>query len=201
MIEIKMGLKDEYIRTAAEIYTEAFYGKYSKFVKDKEKIIRILESDMVNEYAICAYNNDKLIGLAGVHHKGKTLVELRYRTFLKVFGFAGLFVYPLLKIFYNRKPKKNELLMDGLAVSPDMRGKGAGTKLLNGVFDFARKHGYTSIRLDVIDTNPRAKSLYERMGFETVKIRNYPYLKNITGFTKVLTMVNRIETGLKERGF
>jgi ribosomal protein S18 acetylase RimI-like enzyme len=193
MIEVKRGLKDEHRMKAAEIYTEAFYPKYARFVKDKTKVIRLIETDLVNGYAICAYHDGDLVGLAGIHHNNRTLVEFRYKTFLKVFGFPGIFAYPMLMLFYNRKPKQDELLMDGIAVSREMRGKGAGTKLLKTVFDFAVENGYKSVRLDVIDTNPRAKALYERMGFQTVKTRSYPFMMNISGFKKVFTMVKTID--------
>jgi ribosomal protein S18 acetylase RimI-like enzyme len=37
--------------------------------------------------------------------------------------------------------------------------------LLAEVITFTATHEYRQIRLDVIDTNPRARALYERVGF------------------------------------
>ena len=57
------------------------------------------------------------------------------------------------------------LLMDGLAVDSAARGRGVGTRLLGAIEIHARALGKTGIRLDVLDTNPGARRLYERCGF------------------------------------
>jgi ribosomal protein S18 acetylase RimI-like enzyme len=73
-----------------------------------------------------------------------------------------------------------------------MRGKGIGTRLLESVFDFARTEGFSSVRLDVVDTNPGARRLYERMGFVPVKTGHYPYLRRVMGFSAGTTMIREI---------
>jgi len=35
-----------------------------------------------------------------------------------------------------------------------------GTKLLEGIIEFALQNGYGKILLEVVDTNPKAKALY-----------------------------------------
>ncbi len=48
--------------------------------------------------------------------------------------------------------------------------------------------GVKRIRLDVIDTNPRAKKLYKQKGFEVVKEEVYLYLSWLLGFGVSSTM-------------
>lgn len=67
--------------------------------------------------------------------------------------------------------------MDGIAVKQDMRGKGIGTKLLDELKQYARDNGFSSIRLDVIDTNPAARRLYERQGFVLTRTGYFGYLR------------------------
>ena len=69
----------------------------------------------------------------------------------------------------ERKEDPSGLLMDGIAVSAQARGQGVGTRLLAAIEDHARVLGKTSIRLDVIDTNPDARRLYERVGYRAVR--------------------------------
>lgn len=58
-----------------------------------------------------------------------------------------------------------------IAVLPDFRGQGIGTQLLNHLL-VAVRGVYPAIMLSVRRSNP-ARSLYERMGFETVAtVRN-----------------------------
>ena len=52
-----------------------------------------------------------------------------------------------------------------LATKPLLQGKGIGKKLVEFCIDYARKHGYQAIRLDVVPDNFPARRLYERCGF------------------------------------
>jgi ribosomal protein S18 acetylase RimI-like enzyme len=89
---------------------------------------------------------------------------------------------------YDRKPKTGELLMDGIAVHADSRGKGIGSQLLEEITRYAQDNDFNSVRLDVIDTNLQAKKLYERKGFKTVNTDNFPYLRWLLGFSGSTTM-------------
>ena len=64
---------------------------------------------------------------------------------------------------------------------------GVGTQLLTAVASFGREQGYRAICLDVVDTNPGARRLYERAGFAPTITRSYPFLRPF-GFTAVTTM-------------
>lgn len=61
-------------------------------------------------------------------------------------------------------PKPGELYVEELAVSPDARGKGVGTKLLQWAEAQALARGDTVLSLAVLRGN-RAQGLYERFGF------------------------------------
>jgi ribosomal protein S18 acetylase RimI-like enzyme len=58
-------------------------------------------------------------------------------------------------------------LMD-LMVRPDIRGRGIGTALIDAAKAWTRKNGLRFLELDVLSGNRRARSLYEREGFEPV---------------------------------
>jgi len=82
--------------------------------------------------------------------------------------------------------------MDGIAVDPDYRGQGVGTQLFEGLFDHARENGYNAVRLDVIDTNPKARQLYERIGFVAENTARYEWLRPWLGFGASTTMVYKL---------
>jgi ribosomal protein S18 acetylase RimI-like enzyme len=66
---------------------------------------------------------------------------------------------------------------------------GVGTKLLDAIVEVAQARGYRQVRLDVVDTNPRARQLYERRGFVAVETKSYPWLRHLLGFSASTTML------------
>lgn len=58
-----------------------------------------------------------------------------------------------------------------LAVAPEHRRRGEGTRLLLGLIDAALERGATSLTLEVRASNDAAIGLYRRFGFETVGVR------------------------------
>ena len=54
----------------------------------------------------------------------------------------------------------------GLGVDPERQGEGIGGRLLEAAIERARSQGRPRIVLRVLSTNPAARRLYERHGFE-----------------------------------
>jgi ribosomal protein S18 acetylase RimI-like enzyme len=90
---------------------------------------------------------------------------------------------------YERTLKSGELLMDGIVVDANARGSGIGTMLLDALVTFASDSGYTSVRLDVIDTNPRARRMYEQNSFVATSSESFGYLRWLLGFGGSTTLV------------
>ncbi len=57
------------------------------------------------------------------------------------------------------------------AVHPDVRGGGIGRAILGHLLARTREDGYTRAALDVADSNPRARALYEASGFRVLATR------------------------------
>lgn len=56
----------------------------------------------------------------------------------------------------------------------DYRGRGWGTKMSNMLFNFAKRNGYTKVRLDTVDESKQAPAikLYQRLGFYPIERYN-----------------------------
>lgn len=54
----------------------------------------------------------------------------------------------------------------GLAVDPWARGRGLGERLVHAAIEEARRRGAHKVSLRVLGTNPTARRLYSRCGFE-----------------------------------
>jgi putative acetyltransferase len=53
----------------------------------------------------------------------------------------------------------------GIEMHRDFRGTGLGTALIQHAVEWARENDLEMLRLGVLDSNPRARALYERLGF------------------------------------
>ncbi|MBN1284236.1 MAG: GNAT family N-acetyltransferase [Anaerolineae bacterium] len=187
---IRHGLSESHRRRAAEIFYTAFREKYRVVLGSEAQGAAILAAVMDAQCAIIALLGDTLAGVAGIRYAGSRLNRWRYGPFIEQFGRLGGLVRGTL-IRVDRRPQRaGELLMDGLAVDAALRGRGVGTALLDAVCAFAREHGYETVRLDVVDTNPRAQKLYERVGFVPTETHRLPvFLRSIIGFSAYTTMV------------
>jgi neutral ceramidase len=57
----------------------------------------------------------------------------------------------------------------GIGITDSYCGKGLGKVLIQALEDYAKSHGYEGMDLIVLQNNPRAKTLYERFGFEVTE--------------------------------
>lgn len=70
------------------------------------------------------------------------------------------------KAGWSRKLALGEYLVcHTLAVDPDRAGEGIGGSIVAYCLDYAGRHGYKAIRLDVVPDNLPARRLYEKCGF------------------------------------
>jgi ribosomal protein S18 acetylase RimI-like enzyme len=58
------------------------------------------------------------------------------------------------------------LMVTGVAVDPELQGRGVGAALMAAVHDEARRRGARKLSLRVLGENEPARRLYERAGYE-----------------------------------
>ncbi|WEX00003.1 GNAT family N-acetyltransferase [Pseudomonas nitroreducens] len=63
-------------------------------------------------------------------------------------------------------PPRRTLYLAHLGVTPDLRGEGLGSQLIEHFLQIGRSNGLPMAALDVSIANPKAQALYERFGFE-----------------------------------
>lgn len=188
-ITYQVGLPVEYINDAIELYEQAFGQKFAVAISSKEQRIQLFKKTFNLDYVIGAIDNNKLVGIAGFQTTQGSLTDgITYRSLISQFGLIMGNWAALILGLYERKVDFKQLVMDGIAVHSEARGKGIGSQLLTKVAQHAKEHDFNTVRLDVIDTNPRAKALYERMGFKSTNTEYYPYLKWLLGFSGSTTM-------------
>ncbi|WP_028469506.1 GNAT family N-acetyltransferase [Neptunomonas japonica] len=192
-ISINKSWDLEKSETVARLYEEAFGAKFSSAIPDKTKRLAILSRSFIPEFSYVAVIGDEVVGLAGFQvPEGSLTGGMSFSKLQQELGaFSGLWAGLVLSLF-ERKPKLGELVMDGIVVDGNYRGSGIGSELLDSIISHARDNGFDTVRLDVIDSNPRARKLYESKGFVAIKTEHFPYLKWLIGFSGSTTMVLKV---------
>jgi len=156
--------------------------------KAKLFVKQVLDTD----HALSAVDEaGQLLGVAGFKtHKG-ALVGGGMKDLWDIYGIGSLWRAVLISLL-ERDVENERFLMDGIFVSPTARGQGVGTALLHALYDLGKTRGYKEIRLDVIDSNPRARALYEREGFVSKDIHELGILSHLFSFKSATTMVRAL---------
>ncbi|WP_327309069.1 GNAT family N-acetyltransferase [Streptomyces sp. NBC_01298] len=198
-LTVRRGLPAGAERRAAELYWEAFGRKLGPALNPPDKAVPFIAAHLNADRAVCALLDGQLVGLAGYQLGGRALTGGSASAVLRAYGHLRGLPRLLLLALFERHPAPGQLVMDGIAVDPGMRGRGVGSLLIEEVAAVAAEQHCREIRLDVIDTNPRARALYERRGFTAVRTEHMPYLRGLLGFGAVTTMRRAVATrGAKE---
>lgn len=190
---IEPGFRAEDRPNIAAGYWEAFAQKLRYPLGPKAKAIAFIERVADPSHAISAVSGDGVfLGVAGFKSPDGAFVGGGFGDLAAIYGWAGAATRALLVSVLERDCEPDTLLMDGIFVEPVARGRGVGKALLRAIEDRAVQDGLRRVRLDVIDTNPRARALYEREGFEEKSVASIGILAKVFGFSHATEMVKQL---------
>lgn len=190
---IRTGIYPQHNTRAASLYWEAFGPKLLVPLGPQPKALHYVTRVLDSSHAISAIGDDgTLLGVVGFKTHRGALVGGSFADLRAVYGIFGAAWRAALLTMLERDTENTCFLMDGIFVAEEARGRGVGTGLLQAVAKEAVARGFDQIRLDVIDTNSRARALYEREGFVATKTHNLGPLRHIFGFAAATTMVKNI---------
>ncbi|MFI9629562.1 GNAT family N-acetyltransferase [Streptomyces sp. NPDC052042] len=197
-VVVRRGIPEGAEARVAELYWDAFGRKLGPALNPPGTAREFIARHLHHDRGVAALIGGEVVGVAGYQLGGRALTGGGARDVLAMYGrVRGLPRLALLALL-SRSPEARELVMDGIAVSPAHRGHGIGGLLLKEVVALAADHGCQRVRLDVIDVNPRARSLYERHGFTAARTQHTPYLRELMGFSAVTAMYRPVV--MAERG-
>lgn len=189
-LRLTVGLAERHQSVAARLYLEAFDAKLGPILGRDDRAERFLAAVLRPANAVTAEDETgALIGIAGFHGAEGGFVGGGYDDLRRIYGPIGAAWRIAALALFERAPANRQLLLDGIVVSPAARGRGVGGALLTRLKELAAETGYAEMRLDVVDTNPRARALYERRGFQAIAESGSKLLRPIFGFSRSTTMV------------
>jgi ribosomal protein S18 acetylase RimI-like enzyme len=194
-LQIQQGLSPAHLHRAAQLYFSAFTQQISPILGVNTSAVEFVQKCINPQHAVTATLDGRLAGFVGLQYSGQSFLQLRLSQFTQNFGWllgrihfreANLFSQPL-----QQPLQEGDVRIEGIAVEPELRGRGVGTWLLNAATEFAGKQGFRAVHIDVPDTAPDLFQLCRRMGFNYVSTQTWNFLKpfGISTFTTLTKTV------------
>ena len=169
MVYIQRGLSPELVSSAANLFLTALGEKFVPILGNEANAIALVESSIVSTSCLSAEEDAKLLGVLAIQTNKQSFLDPDFKDLRAHYGIVGGIIRAAGLTLLQHSPKPKELYIEGIAVTDFEQGKGVGTKLFDELMIFARSQGFERVTLQVIDTNPRALKLYERLGFTIEK--------------------------------
>lgn len=190
MTTIAKGFPASQRSRAAALYWEAFGGKLGTVLGPEDRALRFIAETLRPDHCFTAADaQGRLLGIAGFKSPEGAFVGGSPDGMKAVYGRVGAAWRGAVLWMLSHEVDNHRFLVDGIAVTRDARGNGIGSALLAALCDEGRARGYDTIRLEVIDSNWRARALYERQGFMPLRTENMGLLRHVFGFASATTMV------------
>lgn len=200
MLSIKSILDDEQKAEVAEILYESFKAKMIHVWyhnREKEETIRLLREALNFDYGIYALLDGKVVGFLGADYgRGRRFFKFSTKSLIKTYGmFGGLYrkiLYCTESVFVDSSVNSRSSRIFPIGVSSEARGQGVGSKLLSAFYQESEERGAEYALLEVIDSNPRAKRLYEKEGFYTTGYLRTSFFTKKAGFEGIHYMKKKL---------
>lgn len=187
-----LGLPEGQRAAAARLYWQAFGDKLGRVMGPEQRALAFLHRVIREDHVIVALDGTLLLGLVGFKTPQGAFAGGQFADLRAVYGLAGSLWRGALLQMLNREVDSTRFLVDGICVAAEARGLGVGSALIEALCAEARARGYCEVRLDVIDTNDRARALYERQGFVATRTQGMGPLRHVFGFGAATTMVRAL---------
>lgn len=202
-IKVVRGLAQKMRGQATKIYYEAFKLKIDKLLlvpTSKEQALRIIEKSTNFDNGLFALYKEEVVGVLGMNYRDKRYLHYNLVDLHQEFGVLGaLWRLAILRIEDMQiKLKPSEIRIEAVAVAAKMRGLGVGKLLFAKIFRMAKENSFSSARLEVINTNKQAHSLYKRLGFQDVKESKYGLFTTHAGFSSIFSMKKELDSVASE---
>ena len=173
-IQLHWGLPERYrLKVAAMLY-DIFERKFRYMLGPRSLAVPFFATQLVPRFALLATQNRNLVGMAAAKTSSGELLTIRFLPWLRIYRQRALRSFIIGAPFYFERRKPDVLTLTSLSVKPAFRGKGIGTSLINEFIRIGSQRGFRSVHLEVINSNFRAKALYERLGFTVINYQTIP---------------------------
>jgi ribosomal protein S18 acetylase RimI-like enzyme len=185
---VEPGFAEDERAVLGSLYWTAFASKLSVAFRSAAIGRRAVTDALRPDRTLVARVAGRPVGVCGYHEDGRGALDLTWRG-LRVHLARTASVRALATLApLDPRPQEDVLVLDGICVDEQWRGRGVGSALLRASFEHAERTGARAVQLSVVGTNPRAAALYRRLGFAPVERGRLGLLRHLYGFDDYVTM-------------
>ena len=187
---IRDGIPRELAADALAMSYDAFESKFRVGFDNADQFVKLFHDQVHVENCIVATVQGAVAGILTIETSTQSFYNFSLRRLYGRFNpvRASRMLINMLVFGIGSSTEPDEFVVDTLVVDASHRGLGIGTELLNRAELKAVELGKRRMTLAVIDENPRAKQLYERVGFRHVGTTNVEPLQALVGTRAVHKM-------------
>lgn len=187
-LSIAIGFSDAERSTVGALYWEAFGAKLRHAFPGDRVGQDVVTAAMRSDRMLVARRGSDLLGVCGFYREGHGAADVTWRGLRRRLGpLASAWALGVLAVL-SRSESRGVLVLDGICVAETARDAGVGTRLLEAAVALGREAGDRAVQLSVIDSNPRARDLYERRGFVETGRGSLGPLRHLYGFDGYRTL-------------
>jgi ribosomal protein S18 acetylase RimI-like enzyme len=168
-LDIRFRLEPQHIDPAIDLMFHGLGEKLVPIFGPLQQSRALIRKSIDPNQCLVALCDDRVVGLLAIKSKKCSFIDPNLQSLFEHYGFMGTLGLVATALLIDHTPSSAEWYVDSLVVCPSMRGKGIGQLLLQTFQASAEAAGIHTLSLDVVDTNPRARELYERLGYRIVK--------------------------------
>ncbi len=192
VIQIGQGFSDDERPFVGALYWQAFRRKLKPAFSSDERGLLNVTASLRADRTFVARADASVVGMCGYRQAGFGAVSPTFAMLRGQLPFLAALRARLVLSPLARSDVSDALVLDGICVAEDQRGRGTGSALLEAASEYARASGLRAVQLTVVDTNPRAEALYRRQGFLPVDGGRMGTLASIYGFDRYTTMEKEV---------
>lgn len=153
-------------RKVASLIYDVDYRTFDHLFTSRDKAVSAIEKSLRKDECLkVIFDDGQLIGMLRFYtHDKKSKTH---------FNSLKLLIVDIMDYFVVCDIGKGDFYIAEFAIDKKCRSKGYGTKVLNDIIDYAAENSYKRIILDADFRNPKARALYEKMGFKVFNKKSF----------------------------
>jgi ribosomal protein S18 acetylase RimI-like enzyme len=188
-VQLKWGIPDNLRLATATLIFDTCINKFRYTLNPRKKGIQFIASSLESEYGLIALRDGNLVGVAGAKTSEGELFQIRFITWIRTYHIRAIQSFLVGFPFWYKRRESGVIILTNLAIVESARGQGVGTQMVMEFIRYGKHQGYHAVKLEVINSNIRAKTLYERLGFKKTRYTKIPLpWSHLLGFSGIYEM-------------